>query len=46
MENKKWNLEENEYGMDFDVWINAIFGAVGLIGMFGLVVFILAGFQG
>ena len=43
--NKKWNLEDKE-GMDFNIWINAIFGAIGMIGMFVLVVFILAGFQG
>ena len=43
MENKKWNLEDES---NIDIWINAIFGAVGMIGLFVLVVFILAGFQG
>jgi len=43
--NKKWNLEEKEESI-LDVWVSAIFGAVGMIGLFVLVVFILAGFQG
>lgn len=44
MKNKKWNLEEDKNTPD--IWINAIFGAIGMVGLFVLVVFILAGFQG
>ena len=43
--NKKWNLEEKEESI-LDIWISALFGAVGMIGLGALAIFILAGFQG
>ena len=43
--NNKRNLEEKEESI-LDVWVSAMFGAMGVIGLGVLAIFILAGFQG
>lgn len=42
---KKWNLEPEKEESIRDTWITALFGAVGMIGLGIIVIFLLAGFQ-